>query len=70
MKKTRKKWRRPLLFALGGAAVGYLYHRFVGCASGTCAIASSPVNSMLCLGLAGWLLPGVFERGRSGKCSI
>ncbi len=30
-----------------GAAAGYAYYYFVGCASGTCAITSNPINSTL-----------------------
>ena len=30
-----------------GAIGGYAYYYFVGCASGTCAITSKPVNSTL-----------------------
>lgn len=39
-----------------GATAGYLYWYFVGCASGSCAITSSPVNSTLYGGLMGGLL--------------
>lgn len=39
-----------------GALAGYLYYYFVGCASGTCAITSKPLNSTL----YGALLGGVF----------
>ena len=28
-----------------GATGGYLYYHFVGCASGSCAITSKPINS-------------------------
>ncbi|MBL7814794.1 MAG: hypothetical protein JNL70_07285 [Saprospiraceae bacterium] len=31
----------------GGALAGYLYYYFVGCANGTCAITSNPINSTL-----------------------
>ena len=63
MKKKLKKWMRPLLFTLGGVIVGYLYYRFVGCSTGSCAITSKPVNSMFYMGLMGWLLSGVFGKG-------
>ncbi len=32
---------------LGGAALGYLYHRVVGCRSGACPITASPTISTL-----------------------
>lgn len=53
--KTGKKLLRPLLFALGGAAAGFLYDRLVGCAGG-CVIAASPVRSVVYLGIVGLLL--------------
>lgn len=60
MKKYVKKWIRPVLFTLGGALVGLGYYKLVGCSTGTCAITSSPVNSMIYMGLIGLLLSGVF----------
>lgn len=70
MKKKLKKWLRPVLFTLGGAAVGYLYYRFVGCSSGACAITSSPILSTLYMGFIGLLLSGVFGKGCNGKCNM
>jgi len=32
---------------VSGALLGYGYYYFIGCASGTCAISSSPVNASL-----------------------
>lgn len=49
------------LFILGGAAVGWLYYRFFGC-SGSCAITSSPVRSMVYLAVVGGLIGVVTER--------
>ncbi len=57
-----KKWLRTLLFALGGAAAGYLYYRFVGCTTGTCRIASNPYLSMVYLAVVGLLLSGIFSK--------
>lgn len=39
-----------------GAVAGFMYYYFVGCASGTCAITSSPVNSSLYGAMLGGLL--------------
>jgi hypothetical protein len=42
--------RRIISIAIGivlGAIGGYAYYYFVGCASGTCAITSKPLNSTL-----------------------
>ncbi len=43
-----------------GLIAGYAYYYFVGCASGTCAITSKPVNSTLYGGLMGGLLFNMF----------
>lgn len=42
--------QRIIYIAIGGvlgAIAGYLYYHFVGCASGTCAITSKPLNSTI-----------------------
>ena len=70
MKEKLKKLARPALFTAGGAAAGYLYHHFAGCASGTCSIASDPVNSMIYMGIVGWLLSIVFRKEDHGPCSM
>ena len=43
-----------------GAISGYAYYHYVGCASGTCAITSKPLNSTLYGGLMGGLLFNMF----------
>lgn len=43
-----------------GAIAGYAYYYYVGCASGTCAITSKPLNSTLYGGLMGGLLFNIF----------
>lgn len=47
MKNKIKKWIRPALFTLGGALLGLGYYAFVGCSTGSCAITSNPLSSML-----------------------
>lgn len=36
-----------ILFGALGAGLGYGYHRFIGCRSGTCAITANPYTSTL-----------------------
>ena len=60
MKKYLKKRPRPAVFTLGSALAGLGYYALVGCSTGSCAITSSPVNTMLYMGLIGWLLSGIF----------
>lgn len=50
------KYKLTLIGILFGALGGYLYYRFVGCASGTCAITSNPINSTLYGAMMGGLL--------------
>jgi hypothetical protein len=57
-----KKYRLTILGIVLGAIFGYLYYRFVGCASGTCAITSKPLNSTLYGALMFGLLLNIFEK--------
>lgn len=45
-----------------GAIGGYLYFYNIGCASGTCAITSRPLNSTLYGALMGGLLFNTFKK--------
>ncbi len=52
-----------ILTSLGvilGAIAGYAYYYFVGCASGTCAITSKPLNSTIYGAVMGGLLFNLF----------
>lgn len=52
-----------------GAVGGYLYYRYVGCVSGSCAISSNPYNSMLYFSVVGALVGLIIapERHKKGK---
>ncbi len=60
-----KKWfKNNLLVVVGvtiGGIAGFLYWKYVGCVSGTCAITSKPVNSSLYGALMGGLLFSIFK---------
>ncbi len=45
-----------------GALAGYGYYYYVGCASGTCAITSKPLNSTLYGALMGGLVFNMFVK--------
>lgn len=45
-----------------GAIAGYGYYFYVGCASGTCAITSKPLNSTLYGALMGGLIFNMFVK--------
>jgi len=51
-----------LIIGIGlGAILGYLYYHFVGCASGTCAITSKPLNSSAYGAVMGGLISDMFK---------
>jgi hypothetical protein len=49
---------RLILFVMGGAALGFAYHRFIGCRAGSCPITSNPYASTIYGGVMGYLLSG------------
>lgn len=55
------KNKLAIIGVIAGAIAGYLYYYFVGCASGTCAITSKPVNSTLYGAVMGGLLFSIFK---------
>ena len=57
-----KKYKIDLLGVVLGTISGFLYWKFVGCASGTCMITSKPLNSSLYGALMGFLVAGMFKR--------
>ncbi|HRG18457.1 MAG TPA: DUF6132 family protein [Flavobacterium lutivivi] len=57
---TKKAYIITGIGAIIGAIAGYAYYHFVGCASGTCAITSKPLNSTLYGSLMGGLLFNMF----------
>ncbi len=63
-----KKWFKNNVFyflgAIIGAIAGYLYWQQVGCASGTCVITSSPINSTLYGAVMGSLFFSFFKKER------
>lgn len=60
-----KKYGLTALGLCAGAVAGYLYYYYIGCASGSCAITSSPVNSTLYGLVLGGLLANVFQKNKS-----
>ncbi len=48
--------------AILGAMVGFLYWKYVGCITGTCAITLSPVRSTLYFGFFGAIFLGMFKK--------
>jgi LytS/YehU family sensor histidine kinase len=59
---TKKGYILTGIGVVVGLVAGYAYYHFVGCASGTCAITSKPLNSSLYGGLMGGLLFNIFVK--------
>ncbi|MBL7931620.1 MAG: hypothetical protein JNL60_06955 [Bacteroidia bacterium] len=62
MKNRIRKYKLEIIGSITGAVGGFLYWKFVGCASGSCAITSSPVNSSIYGAMMGALFFGLFKR--------
>lgn len=56
------KYKLTIIGLILGAIGGYLYYYFVGCASGTCAITSRPLNSTLYGAMMGALFLNMFQK--------
>jgi hypothetical protein len=65
MKNWIQKNRLYLIGGLLGALAGFLYWKYVGCVTGTCAITSNPIKSTIYFTLTGALLFGLFKRERN-----
>lgn len=48
--------------AVVGAIAGFLYWKYVGCLTGTCAITSNPVRSTIYFAIMGALVFGMFKK--------
>ena len=62
-----KRWKRYLpmmILTVVGAIAGFLYYRFVGCASGACAITSNPYISTVYGGVLGVLIGYIVTLGK------
>jgi len=68
IKTVFKSWYfwKPVLSMAIGSVAGFSYYYFVGCASGTCAITSSPYMSTFWGAMMGLFL--VNSPCSSGKC--
>ncbi len=57
-----KTYRLTLAGLVLGAIGGFLYWKWVGCAGGTCAITSRPLNSTLYGAVMGSLFFNIFKK--------
>ncbi len=65
--KILLKYRLIIVGVIVGAMGGYAYYTFVGCASGTCAITSNPVNSTIYGAILGGLFFDLFRKPNISK---
>jgi hypothetical protein len=61
MKVSKKKMILIGVGAIVGGVVGFLFYRYVGCKSGSCAIASNPYLSTLYWAFLGGLLTNLLR---------
>lgn len=66
-KMTKKQYIITGIGIAVGLIAGYAYYHYVGCASGTCAITSKPLNSTLYGGVMGGLLFNMFVTSTKKK---
>ena len=62
MNAILNKYKTDLIGIVLGAFAGFMYWKFVGCASGTFMITSKPLNSILYGALMGYLVAGIFKK--------
>ncbi len=62
MTSLLNKYKLEVIGIILGATAGFIYWKFVGCASGTCMITSKPLNSSLYGAVMGYLLLGMFKK--------
>ncbi|MEI6508281.1 MAG: DUF6132 family protein [Bacteroidota bacterium] len=67
MKTLIAKYKLELLGITAGMVAGFSYWYFVGCASGTCPITSSPIISSLYGGMMGWLIFSSLKKSKTEK---
>jgi hypothetical protein len=60
------KWSKRILPVVFGAAGGYAYYYFIGCASGTCRISSNPYISTIYGSVIGALLIPRVSKSKEG----
>lgn len=66
MKKWMLDYKLYFIGAIAGGAAGFLYWKYVGCITGTCAITSKPMNSTLYFAFFGAILLSFFKKEKSG----
>ena len=53
--------------ALAGGVAGFIYWKYVGCLTGTCAITSNPLRSTIYFAMMGAFVFGLFKKSKKEK---
>lgn len=48
-----------ILFVILGMVIGFIYYKYIGCATGTCPITANPIMSVLYGGILGGLFHSI-----------
>ena len=64
MKNWMQKNKLYLIGALVGAIAGFLYWKYIGCLTGTCAITSNPIRSTIYGAVMGSLVLSIFNKSQ------
>ncbi|HMN31843.1 MAG TPA: DUF6132 family protein [Chitinophagaceae bacterium] len=67
MKKFVLKHLLTIIGITVGTISGFLYWKYIGCASGTCAITSKPLNSSVYGAIMGGLIFSMFQKENNKK---
>ena len=62
MKNWMQKNKLYLIGALVSAIAGFIYWKYIGCVTGTCAITSNPIRSTIYGAVMGTLLLSLFNK--------
>ncbi len=67
MKLFFKQNKLILIGSIIGAISGFLYWFIIGCSSGSCAITSKPLNSIIYFAVLGGLIFSIFQKDKKTK---
>jgi hypothetical protein len=67
MKKWMLDYKLYFIGAIAGGVAGFLYWKYVGCVTGTCAITSKPLNSTLYFAFLGAILLSFLKKEKPDK---
>jgi hypothetical protein len=67
MKKWMLDYKLYFIGAIIGGIAGFLYWKYVGCVTGTCAITSKPLNSTLYFAFFGSVLLSFFKKEKTNR---